>query len=149
MHTLDELDNKIIKEMESDARRSLRKIAKKMGISITTLSGRISNLEKSGVIKGYTAIIDPEAVGFDLTAIIEIIVSKGRLLEVEKEISKMKHVSAVYDITGSTDALIIAKFRKRSEMSGFIKSLLTMNYVERTNTHVALNVIKEDFRVEV
>ncbi len=149
MHTMDELDRKVIKELEHDARRSLRKISKRLGISITTLSGRISNLEKAGVIKGYTAMVDPEAAGFDLTAVIEIVVSKGRLLEVEKEIAKMRHVFAVYDITGSTDSLILARFRKRSEMSAFIKTLLAMNYVERTNTHVALNVIKEDMRVEL
>lgn len=148
MHSFDELDRKILKELELDARRSLRKIAKKLEISITTLSGRISRMEKTGLIKGYSAVVNPEAAGYDLTAVIEILVSKGRLLEVEKEISGMKHVSAVYDITGSTDAIIVARFRKRSDMSSFIKSLLSMKYVERTNTHVVLNVIKEDFRVE-
>lgn len=148
MHSFDELDRKILKELELDARRSLRKIAKKLEISITTLSARIARMEKTGLIKGYSAVVNPEAAGYDLTAVIEILVSKGRLLEVEKEISGMKHVSAVYDITGSTDAIIVARFRKRSDMSSFIKSLLSMKYVERTNTHVVLNVIKEDFRVE-
>jgi DNA-binding Lrp family transcriptional regulator len=148
LHSFDELDRKILKELELDARRSLRKIAKKLEISITTLSARIARMEKTGLIKGYSAVVNPEAAGYDLTAVIEILVSKGRLLEVEKEISGMKHVSAVYDITGSTDAIIVARFRKRSDMSSFIKSLLSMKYVERTNTHVVLNVIKEDFRVE-
>lgn len=148
MHSFDDLDRKILKELEYDARRSLRKISRRLGVSITTLSARISGMEKTGLIKGYSAIINPEAAGYDLTAIIEVLVSKGRLLEVEKEISGMKNVSAVYDITGSTDAIIIARFRKRSEMSSFIKSLLSMRYVERTNTHVVLNVMKEDFRVE-
>ena len=149
MYTFDELDRRIIRELENDARRSLRKISRKLGISTTTLSTRICDLEKADVIRGYSAKIDPEAAGYDLTAIIEILVSKGRLLEVEREIAKMKHVSAVYDITGSTDAIIIARFKKRNEMSTFVKSLLAMRYVERTNTHVVLNVIKEDFRVEV
>jgi DNA-binding Lrp family transcriptional regulator len=149
MKTLDELDRRIIKELSHDARRSLRKMSRRLGISITTLSTRISAMEKSGLLKGYAAIVDPEMVGYDLTAVIEIVVSKGKLLEVEKEIAAMQNVFAVYDITGSTDALILARFRKRSEMSAFIKSLLAMRYVERTNTHVALNVMKEDFRIEV
>jgi DNA-binding Lrp family transcriptional regulator len=149
MQTIDELDRSIIREMQLDARRSLRKISRKLGISITTLSARLSDMEEAGMIKGYSAVVDPETAGFELTAIIEIVVSKGRLLEVEKEIAKMRQVFAVYDITGSTDALILARFRKRSEMSGFVKSLLAMRYVERTNTHVALNVIKEDMKVEL
>jgi DNA-binding Lrp family transcriptional regulator len=147
MYSLGELDRKIIGELERNARRSLRKISRKLGISITTLSNRISKLEKSGVIKGYSVLINPESIGFDLTAIIELVVSKGKLMEVEKEISRMKNVFAVYDITGSTDALVIARFRRRNEMSRFIKSLLAMKYVERTNTHVVLNVVKEDVRI--
>lgn len=147
MYKLDELDRKIIRELEKDARRSLRKLSRKLGISITTLSNRVSKLEKSGVIKGYSVLVDPENAGFDLTAIIEIVVSKGKLMEVERGIAKMRNVFAVYDITGLTDAIVLARFRKRSEMSRFIKSLLAMKYVERTNTHIVLNVVKEDMRI--
>ena len=149
MYTLDMADRKIIGELECDARRSLRKISRKLGVSITTLSNRISKLEKLGVIKGYSAVVNPESIGFDLTAIIELVVSKGKLMEVEKEIAKMRNVFAVYDITGLTDAIVLARFRKRSDMSGFIKSLLAMRYVERTNTHVVLNVVKEDMRIRL
>jgi DNA-binding Lrp family transcriptional regulator len=147
MHNLDELDKNLIRELEKDARRSLRKLSRNLGISITTLSKRISRLEKSGVIKGYSVLVDPESIGFDLTAIIELVVSKGKLMELEREIAKMRNVFAVYDITGSTDAVVLARFRKRNEMSRFIKSLLAMRYVERTNTHVVLNVVKEDARL--
>jgi DNA-binding Lrp family transcriptional regulator len=147
MYDLDELDRRVVRELEKDARRSLRQISRKLDISITTLSSRISRMENSGAVKGYSVLLDPEMLGFELTAIIEIVVSKGKLVEVEREIANMRNVFAVYDITGSTDAVILARFRKRSELSTFIKSLLAMRYVERTNTHVALNIVKEDFRI--
>jgi DNA-binding Lrp family transcriptional regulator len=149
MYKLDELDKSILKELEKDARRSLRQISRKLGISITTLSKRISKMEKANVIKGYVAIVDPETIGFDIVAIIEIVVSKGKLLDVEKEIAKMKNVFAVYDVTGSTDAFILARFRKRSELSNFVKSLLSMPYIERTNTHLVLNTIKENKTIDL
>jgi DNA-binding Lrp family transcriptional regulator len=147
MYNLDELDKRIIRELEKDARRSLRQISRKLGTSITTLSSRISRMEKAGVVRGYSVLVNPEMIGFDLAAVIEIVVSKGKLTEVEREIAGMRNVFAVYDITGSTDAIILARFRKRSELSTFIKSLLGMRYVERTNTHVVLNVVKEDQRI--
>ncbi len=147
MYNLDELDKRIIRELEKDARRSLRQISRKLGTSITTLSSRISRMEKAGVVRGYSVLVDPEMIGFDLAAVIEIVVSKGKLTEVEREIAGMRNVFAVYDITGSTDAIILARFRKRSELSTFIKSLLGMRYVERTNTHVVLNTVKEDYRI--
>jgi hypothetical protein len=53
----------------------------------------------------------------------------------------------VYDITGNTDTVIIAKFKERNELSAFVKSLASMANVENTITHVVLNTAKEDFRL--
>jgi len=65
----------------------------------------------------------------------------------EKEIANLEATCAVYDVTGLTDALIIAKFRSRQELSNFTKHLLSLPYIERTNTHVVLTTVKEDFRL--
>ncbi|MEM5794087.1 MAG: Lrp/AsnC family transcriptional regulator [Candidatus Aenigmatarchaeota archaeon] len=144
---LDKTDVKIIKLLLSNSRLSFREIARHLGLSVGTIINRVKILESEKIIKGYSVLLDHEKIGYELTAIIEITVSKGKLLEVEKEIAKFSNVCAVYDITGLTDALIIAKFKKRQELSDFVKSLLAMPNVERTNTHVVLTTIKEDFRV--
>jgi DNA-binding Lrp family transcriptional regulator len=77
----------------------------------------------------------------------EITVSKGRLLEMESEIARFPNVCCVYDVTGELDAIIVAKFKNREELSKYTKRLLALPYVERTNTHVVLTTIKEDFRI--
>lgn len=144
---MDETDIKILKALVLNARLSSRQIAQKLGISTGTVLARIRNLEKIGVIKGYSAIIDYEKLGYELTAITEITVSKGKLIELEKEIAKFQNVCCVYDITGLTDAMVIAKFKTRKELSDFTKTLLKMPFVERTNTHLVLTTVKEDFRI--
>jgi len=144
---LDETDVKILKGLTSDARLSSRQISKNSGVSIGTVLSRIKRMEKEGVIGGYSAIVDHEKLGYQLTALIEITVSKGRLLEMENEIARMPNVCCVYDVTGLTDAYVIAKFKGREELSAFAKRLLALPFVERTNTHVVLTTIKEDFRV--
>lgn len=63
-------------------------------------------------------MIYPESIGFDLTAIIELVVSKGKLVEAEREIAKMKNVFAVYDINCSTDAIVLARFKKGMKWAG-------------------------------
>jgi len=50
-------------------------------------------------------------------------------------------------VTGATDGIVIGKFRDREELSRFAKSLLAMPFVERTNTHIVLTTVKEDFRL--
>ncbi len=146
MHS-DEIDARILKALTVDARLSSRQIARQSGISIGTALSRIKRLEKEGFIRGYSALLDHEKLGYDLTVVSEITVSKGRLLEMENEIARLPNVCCVYDITGLVDAIIIAKFRNREELSKFTKRLLSLPYVERTNTHVVLTTIKEDFRL--
>jgi len=144
---MDETDVKILKSLVSDARLSSRQVSKKSGVSIGTVLTRMKKLEKEGVVRGYSAVVNHEKLGYMLTALIEITVSKGRLLEMENEIARMPNVCAVYDVTGMTDAFVIAKFKSREDLSSFAKRLLAMPYVERSNTHVVLTTIKEDFRL--
>jgi DNA-binding Lrp family transcriptional regulator len=144
---LDETDVKVLKALTQDARLSSRQIAKQCDISIGTVLSRIKRMEEGGVIKGYTALLDQEKLGYELTVVTEITVSKGRLLEMENEIARIPNVCCVYDLTGMSDAAIIAKFKRREDLSKFTKRLLSLPYVERTNTHVVLTTIKEDFRI--
>ena len=94
-------------------------------------------------------IVDPNRVGFGLTVIILIQAEGKHLLDVENEVAKIKNVISVYDITGDFDFVVIARFKDRDSLNAFIKHLLTIPYVKRTVTNVALNVIKEDLRVKL
>jgi DNA-binding Lrp family transcriptional regulator len=147
MMELNETDAKILQGLLEDARFSSRQIAKKVGVSVGTVLARIKKMEREGIIKNYSALLDHEKLGYQLTVVTEITVSKGRLVETEKEIAKIPNVCSVYDVTGLTDAVIIAKFKGREELGQFTKRLLALPYVERTNTHVVLSTVKEDFRL--
>lgn len=144
---MDKIDEKILKNLLVDARLSARQLSLKLGLSTVTVLSRIKKLEKEKIIKGYTAVINHEKLGYDLTAVIEIIAKKDKLVQVEDELSGIENVCAVYDVTGNTDTLIIAKFKGREDLSKFIKNLSAISNVESTITHVVLNTVKEDFRL--
>ena len=143
---LDEIDGKILSAYLRDSRSASREVAKFSGVSAATVIARTRRLEERGVIRGYSAIIDHEKIGYQLTVITEVTASQGKLVEIERESARLPNVCAVYDVTGATDFMIVAKFRDRQDLSSFTKSLLSMPYVERTNTHVVLTTVKEDFR---
>ena len=145
--TLSETDVKILQVLLEDARFSSRQIAKRVGVSVGTVLSRIKRMEEDGLIKGYSVIMNHERLGYELTVVMEVTVSKGRLIEMENEIAKISNVCSVYDVTGLTDAFIIAKFKTREELGKFTKRLLALPYIERTNTHVVLTTVKEDFRL--
>jgi DNA-binding Lrp family transcriptional regulator len=142
----DNLDRALLKELEGDGRQSFRDLAKKTGVSVVTVAQRVRKMEEDGIIRGYSGRIDQEKLGYEITTITEVTVSKGKLVEVQERIAKMNSVCAVYDVTGIEDSIVISKFRNRDEVSRFAKELLTVPHVERTNTHLVLNTYKEDFR---
>ncbi|MCK5592544.1 Lrp/AsnC family transcriptional regulator [Candidatus Bathyarchaeota archaeon] len=144
---LNDTDHRILRCLLEDARYSSRKIAKRVGVSVGTVLARIKRMEKEGLIRGYSVILDHEMLGYQLTVVMEITVSKGRLIEMENEIAKISDVCCVYDVTGMTDAVIIAKFRSRETLGQFTKRIMALPFVERTNTHVVLTTIREDFRL--
>lgn len=138
-----DVDLEILKILSEDGRESYRKIAQELSKSPVTIKSHVEELEREGKIKSYGAQLDYEKLGYDIIAIIEVTVSKGKMLEVEGMIAENPNVFGVYDITGTYDALILARFRNRGDLSDMIKKIHTSEYVESTNTHLVLNVIKE------
>jgi Lrp/AsnC family transcriptional regulator for asnA, asnC and gidA len=146
---IDELERKIIRAMNQNARKSYREIAKELGTSATAIVNKVKKLETSGVIRGYIPIVRAEYFGLELTAVIALRISKGKLLETQQRISEDRRVVAVYDVTGEWDSLVIGRFRGRDDLNDFIKGILSLPYVDRTVTHLVLNVVKEEKRVPV
>ena len=110
---------------------------------MNTIIKHINDLEKDGIIKNYGVQIDYEKLGYGIMAIIEVTISKGKMFEVEEKIAENPNVFGVYDITGTYDALILARFKSREELSKMIKEIHKSPNVEHTNTHFVLNTIKE------
>ena len=146
---IDHLHRRILARLLQDGRVSFRQLATEMHISTTTVATRVGRLQSAGIISGYHALVDFQKLGYELTVVTEIHVSKGKLVEMEKEIAKLPNVCAVYDVTGEIVAIVISKCRNREELSHFTKSLLAMHFVERTNSHVVLSTVKEDFRLPI
>ncbi len=144
---LDEKDMTILKNLTTDARLSARKLAHMVGVSTATVLSKIRKMEGAGIISRYSAVIDYEKIGYSLTAVIEIASKKSKIIDVEAGVAKLENVCAVYDVTGPTDMLIIAKFKTREDLSRFVKKLAVTPNVDNTITHVVLDTAKEDFRL--
>jgi DNA-binding Lrp family transcriptional regulator len=142
----DRIDLEILRALLEDSKASLRKVAKHVGLAPGTVLSRIERIKRQGILRRYTISLDYEKLGYS-TAITEITVSKGKLVEVEEQLAKLPGVCAVYDVTGEIDAIVVVKFKDTAELSKFTKRVLSIPNVERTNTHVVLTTVKEDFNL--
>ena len=131
----DEKDKQILRHLLLDSRQSARQLSMRLDVSTVTTISRMKKLHDEKIIQGYSVLLDHELLGYDLTAIVEISTTQGKMLEIENEISKHKNVIAVYDITGETDILLIAKFKERKLLSDFIESFCTIKRGKNNHTY--------------
>lgn len=141
---IDATDERILSILLDNARLSYRQIARQLKLSAVTVMNRIKALEKQGIITGYTTKLDYEKLGYDVQVVIDVRIAKGKLFEVEEKIATHPNVFAVYDVTGGFDTIIVAKFKNRRSMDDFLKKIQKYPFVERTETKLILNVIREE-----
>jgi len=149
MSKIDDLDLRIIGSLREDSRQSFRDLAEKLDVAEGTVYNRVNKLKEEGILKKFMVDVDYAKLGYDLSAVIGIISKGGHLPELEKELAKEKSITAVYDVTGEYDAIVVAKFRDRSELNDLVKRMNSMEHIERTYTMVVLNVVKEEHGVDV
>jgi DNA-binding Lrp family transcriptional regulator len=146
----DELERKIIRALNKNARKSYREIAKETGTSVPAVIQRIKKLEEAGAIKGYIPILDHEYFGFGVIAVIALRISHGKLIETQESIARDPHVMTIFDVTGDWDSIVIAHFKNREDLNTFIKKVLhTQKNVDRTVTQIVLNVVKDERRIVI
>jgi DNA-binding Lrp family transcriptional regulator len=137
---LDDTDRAVLDARIRDARAGVRDIAKQTGIVANRVDDRISRLESAGVIRGYTARVDYDALGYDVTALLRLSATDDSILQ---RLRDNPRFVAVYAVTGPEDAVAIGKFRDTDEMNAVVTELLTDDAVTALNTSIALDVIRE------
>ncbi len=122
-HTFDEIDRKIIEILQENARTSLKVIADKVFLSSTAVSTRIERLEKEGIITGYQAQINPQALGYYIKAFINLEVEPVQKKEFYPYIQSCKNVVECNCVTGDYSMLIEVIFKTTMELDCFIGEL--------------------------
>lgn len=146
---IDITDRKILALLLENSRLSYRKVAKRINVSAATAMNRIKKLEENKIITNYSSKINHSKLGFDITAIVEIKIHKGRDELVSNELKISPYVASLYTITGSYDILAVTKFRNREELNKFIEKLSKNENIEDTHTKYVLNVLKDDNTIKI
>lgn len=141
--TYENLDAKLVNALLGDGRASLRSLAEQLDVSVTTVSNHLQDLEESGVIRGYTPEIDYDALGYDVTAIIQLKVEGNALPDITDRLQGHKQMTSVYEVTGDYDIIAVGKFNDTDGMNDQIKTLLTDPDIKESNTSVVLSAPTE------
>ncbi|MCD6084072.1 MAG: Lrp/AsnC family transcriptional regulator [Desulfurococcales archaeon] len=145
---LDDIDMMILRRLAVYGKEGIRELARNLGKSPSTIAFRIKRLEREGVIRGYTTVIDYRKLGYQINAITLLQVDGAYIEELEEILTKEPNVKAVYDVTGEYDIAIITSFREIEDLDRFIKRIIKIPHVKRSMTSIIFRVVKETPHVE-
>jgi len=135
---LDETDKEILKQLQTDGRKSYRQIAKELDLSVGTITNRIQKLQNNKIIKGFQLELDYQKLGYNIETIIE--------LEAKESIDNLlkqypNNIITALKTTGKYDMLLITRFKDTTELNTFLKKINQEENVKKTNTRLILDNI--------
>lgn len=143
---LDHIDQAILTHLQEDARITHSDLAQRVKLSPPGLHKRVRKLEQRGIIQGYRARVDREAVGFDMMCFVHVALARHEPASVETfqaAVQGMAEVLACYHMTGDFDYLLQIVVRNRGHLERFLlKSLTPVAGVDRLRTSLVLSEVK-------
>jgi len=147
---LDETDIIILKSLQNNGRESASKIAKKLNLTVPTITERIKKLQQSSVIKGFQAIIDSKAVSLDVSAVITIISSSSDnyKIVIDKAV-ECPEVIQCFSTTGMGSLLLWVSTRNSQSLEELLRKIQSWPDVTRTETQVILSSYKDLLKLPI
>lgn len=143
---LDKIDVKVICALQADGKMTIGELAEQVGLSASPCARRVRLLEKSGVIKGYSAVIDQKKVGLPISAFASIKLERQREEDLDRfaqAVAKWPEVADCYLMTGQRDYLMRIVARDLESYEQFLKQKLTrLDGVASIETSFALGQVK-------
>jgi Lrp/AsnC family transcriptional regulator for asnA, asnC and gidA len=147
---LDELDVQILKFLQENGRIPFREIADRLHTTLMTVTRRVAQMKKTGVIRKFTVIVDPESVGKRYSICLFVQVDNPSAInEVSSVLSRNKDLCYVHHVTGEFEIAAMARCRDKEEASRLIERVGTIKGVLKVIPHSVLKTIKEDLEIEL
>jgi DNA-binding Lrp family transcriptional regulator len=141
---MDGIDQRIIALLVADARASYAEIGSKVALSAPAVKRRVDRLRSSGIIKGFTAVIDPAAVGWTTEAFVELFCT-GRTTPAQITVATRRHpeVIGAYTVSGQADALVHLRAADIGHLEQALERLRRESFVTSTRSMIVLSRLVE------
>ncbi len=145
---MDHIDIKILRYLTKDARMNASQISQKVNLSISAVIERMKKMEASGLIKGYTAVIDEKLAGFNVQAMISIRLEHPKYnQEFNRQMCSHERVMECFYITGDFDYIARIGVSSTDELTKVLHDIKQIPGVSLTRTYVVLDNIKQSTSV--
>jgi Lrp/AsnC family transcriptional regulator, leucine-responsive regulatory protein len=117
---LDDVDRRILSELQQDGRLSMAELGRRVNLSSPAVADRVQRLERTGVILGYRARVDPRALGYPVAAVVRVAPATGQLQKIRDVAQATPEVTECHRITGEDCFLLKLHLRSLDELEGVL-----------------------------
>ena len=147
---LDKTDKKIVKILQSFGRESASNIADRLNVSVPTVTERIKKLQDSKIITGFQAILNPIALGLDISAIITVISGSSKnYKEITSEAEGTPEVIQCFSTTGRGSHKLIVSTKNSTSLEELLREIQRWPGVTRTETQIILSSYKKGAKIPI
>lgn len=145
---MDSIDTKIIRLLQGNARMTVSELASSVSLSVPAVSERLKKLESTGIIKQYTAIVDPEHLNKNLAAIIFITLERPRYTETFAQFVKgQNEILECHYLAGDFDYALKIMTENTSTLQELLSRIKSVQGIQKTRTIVILSTVKNNYSI--
>ena len=152
-HKLDLIDKKILRELQRNGRITFAELASRVGLSTSPCLERVKKMEREGVIKGYTALLNPNYLNAGLVVFVQIrLVRTAQVIfeDFKAAAVRLDEVQECYLVSGNFDYLIKARVADMDAYRKFLgETLLTLPGVQESTSYVVMEQVKETMNIPI
>lgn len=139
---MDAIDQRIVSSLVTDARSSYADIGKVVALSAPAVKRRVDRLLDTGVLRGFTAVVDPEALGWGTEAFVEMH-CRGNVTpkRIRAALEPVPEVVAAYTVSGAADAIVHLRAASIHHLESVLEHLRALQIVDRTVSTVVLSTL--------
>lgn len=135
---------KLLRMLSSDAHVPLRKMAREVGLSNSGVRRRIKQLERSGIIKGYSTVIDPKKYGYGVAAFVSVDVDSQAIRELTRSLTRRHEVCELHHTTGGHSLMVKIRAKDMDGLNKFVDNhIRSFDSVKSVRTTLAMETLKE------
>lgn len=150
---LDRIDQRILQELQTNGRLSIVELATRVHLTNTPCSERVKRLEKTGVIRKYSAIVDPEKLGMDHLTVVQITMAAtadNSLAEFNRAVLEIDEVESCLMLAGSFDYLLTIRTRDMGHFRSVLgEQINRLPGIRQSNSFAVMEVVKDERELRI
>jgi Lrp/AsnC family transcriptional regulator, leucine-responsive regulatory protein len=141
---MDGIDVRLVSLLQGSGRVSQNELAQAVGLSAPAVAERIRKLEDRGIIRQYTAVVDPRSIGLDVTAFISVVINGSKYYPAfGQRVAERPEILECHSVTGSGSHLLKIRTDSTGSLERLLADIQSWGGVQSTTTSVVLSTVKE------